>query len=132
MAEVARARLGSFDDLLSLTAAPLRPVVSALKAMVLDVHADACEVVRLGDRAATYGVGPRKMTDGYVYILPHAAWVNLGFYRGADLPDPEALLEGTGARMRHVKIRSVDDARRPAVRALVAAAYAERRDALRA
>ena len=127
-----RARLGSFDDLLSLTAAPLRPVVSALKAMVLDVHADACEVVRLGDRAATYGVGPRKMTDGYVYILPHAAWVNLGFYRGADLPDPEVLLEGTGARMRHVKIRSVDDARRPAVRALVAAAYAERRDALRA
>ena len=132
MAEVARARFGSFDDLLSLSEEPLRPVVSALKAMVLDVHADACEVVRLGDRAATYGVGPRKMTDGYVYILPHAAWVNLGFYRGADLPDPEALLEGTGARMRHVKIRSVDDARRPAVRALVAAAYAERRDALRA
>ena len=132
MAEVARARFGSFDDLLSLTAEPLRPVVSALKAMVLDVHADACEVVRLGDRAATYGVGPRKMTDGYAYILPHAAWVNLGFYRGADLPDPEALLEGTGARMRHVKVRSVDEARRPAVRALVAAAYAERRDALRA
>ena len=132
MTEVARARFGSFDDLLSLSEEPLRPVVSALKAMVLDVHADACEVVRLGDRAATYGVGPRKMTDGYVYILPHAAWVNLGFYRGADLPDPEALLEGTGARMRHVKIRSVDDARRPAVRTLVAAAYAERRDALRA
>ena len=80
--------------------------------------------------AATYGVGPRKMIDGYAYILPHSAWVNLGFYRGTDLPDPEGLLEGTGARMRHVKVRSLDDARLPEVRDLVAAAYAERRDAL--
>ena len=124
------ARIGSFDDLLSLTTEPLRPVVAALREMVLEVHADACEVVRIGDRAATYGVGPRKMIDGYAYILPHSAWVNLGFYRGTDLPDPEGLLEGTGARMRHVKVRSLDDARLPAVRDLVAAAYAERRDAL--
>ncbi len=124
------ARIGSFDDLLSLTEEPLRPVVAALRVMVLEVHADACEVVRLGDRAATYGVGPRKMIDGYAYILPHTAWVNLGFYRGTDLPDPEGLLEGTGARMRHVKIRSLDDARGPAVQALVAAAYAERRGAI--
>ena len=56
--------------------------------------------------------------------------VNLGFYRGVELPDPEALLEGTGARMRHVKVRSVDGARRPAVRALVAAVLAERKIAL--
>lgn len=126
------ARIGSFDDLLSLTAEPLRPVVSDLRQMVLEVQADACEVVRLGDRAATYGVGPRKMIDGYAYILPHSAWVNLGFYRGADLPDPEGLLVGTGARMRHVKVRTLDDVRRPALRDLIAAAYAERRDGLQA
>ena len=127
---MSQARFGSFDDLLMLTEGPLRPVAVALREIILEVHADACEVVRLGDRAATYGVGPRKMIDGYAYILPHAGWVNLGFYGGVDLPDPEALLEGTGARMRHVKIRSIDDARRPAVRALVAAALAERRSAL--
>ncbi len=126
------ARIGSFEDLLSLTEEPLRPVISALREMVLDVHPGSCEVVRMGDRAATYGVGPRKMIQGYAYILPHSAWVNLGFYRGSGLPDPEGLLEGTGARMRHVKIRSLDDAQRPALRSLVAAAYAERRDALQA
>ena len=70
------------------------------------------------------------MIDGYAYILPHSGWVNLDFYKGAELPDPKALLEGTGARMRHAKIRSVDDARRPAIRALVAAALAERKRAL--
>ncbi len=126
------ARTGSFDDLLTLTEGALRPVVSALRAMVLEVHSEACEVVRLGDRAATYGVGPRKMIDGYAYILPHSAWVNLGFYRGTDLPDPEGLLEGTGAKMRHVKVRSIDDAQLPALRVLVAAAYAERRAAIQA
>lgn len=127
---MAPAGIGSFDDLLNLTEEPLRPIVTALREMVLELHPDASEVVRLGDRAATYGVGPRKMIDGYAYILPYSAWVNLGFYRGTDLHDPEGLLEGTGARMRHVKIRSLDDARRPAVRALIAAAYAERRAAL--
>ena len=127
---MSQARFGSFDDLLMLTEESLRPVAVTLRRIILEVHADACEVVRLGDRAATYGVGPRKMIDGYAYILPHSGWVNLGFYKGAELPDPEALLEGTGARMRHVKIRSVDDARRPAVRTLVAVALAERKGAL--
>ena len=127
---MSQARFGSFDDLLMLTEEPLRPVAAALREVILEVHAATCEVVRLGDRAATYGVGPRKMIDGYAYILPHAGWVNLGFYRGVELPDPEALLEGTGARMRHVKMRSVDGARRPAVRALVAAALGERKSAL--
>ncbi len=127
---MAPARFGTFDDLLGIAGEPARPVLRALREMILSVHSDACEVVRLGDRAATYGVGPRKMIDGYAYILPYAEWVNLGFFRGSELPDPEALLEGTGARMRHVKIRSPGDARRPAVQALVAAALAERRAAL--
>ena len=84
-------------------------------------------MVRPGDRAATYGVGPRKMIDGYVYIRPHGRWVNLGFYRGVDLADPEALLEGTGAKLRHVKVRSLEDVDRAAVRALIEGSVAERR-----
>ncbi len=124
------ARFGTFDDLLDLAEEPLRPAIRALREMILQAHPDACEVVRLGDRAVTYGVGPRKMIDGYAYILPYAKWVNLGFFRGSELADPEALLEGTGARMRHVKIRSPDDARRPAVMALIAAALSERKRAL--
>ena len=121
------ARLGTFDDLLQMTEQPLRPVAEALRALIFDVHPEACEVVRLGDRAATYGVGPRKMIDGYAYVLPHRAWVNLGFLQGAGLPDPEGLLTGTGARLRHVKVRSLEDAARPALRLLIDAALAERK-----
>ena len=124
------AKIGTFDDLLAATEERLRPILHALRQTIRDIHPEACEVVRLGDRAANYGVGPRKMLDGYAYLMPQRAWVNLGFYQGVGLPDPERLLDGTGVKMRHVKIRSLDDARRPALRALVAAALAERRAAV--
>ncbi len=121
------AQVGTFDDLLEITEEGLRPIVTALREVVLEVDADTCEVVRLGDRAATYGVGPRKMIDGYADILPYKRWVNLGFYQGVELADPEGLLEGTGAKMRHVKVRSVDEARQAAVRALVEGALERRK-----
>ena len=120
------AKFGSFDDLLQITAEDLQPIVRALREAIFDVHPDACEVVRLGDRAATYGVGPRKMIDGYAYVLPQRTWVNLGFYQGVSLSDPLRLLEGTGAKMRHVKIRTLADASRVDIRALVEAALTER------
>lgn len=119
---MSKAKTGTFDDLLAMTEEPLRAVAAALREAICEVDPNACEVVRLGDRAATYGVGPRKMKDGYAYILPHKSWINLGFYQGVDLMDSEGLLEGTGAKMRHVKIRSLDDARLPAVRDLIRSA----------
>lgn len=123
-------RFGTFDELLEITAEEMRPVATALRDMVLSVHEDAVEVVRLGDRAATYGVGPKKMSEGHTYVLPYDNWVNLGFYHGIELSDPDGLLDGTGARMRHVKVHSVEDARSPALRDLVSEALAERRRAL--
>ena len=74
-------RLGTFDELLEITEESLRPIASALREMVFEVDPNGFETVRLGDRAATYGVGPRKMLDGYAYVLPYKKWVNLGFYR---------------------------------------------------
>ena len=122
-----KAKFGTFDDLLQISEEALRPVANALRETMFEVDQNTCEVVRLGDRAATYGVGPRKMIDDYAYILPYRKWVNLGFYQGVDLADPTGLLEGTGAKMRHVKTRSVDDAKRPEVRALIRVALAMRR-----
>ena len=127
---MSKPKFGRFDDLVRLSNEALKPVVERLRQVILEIHPEACEVVRLGDRAATYGCGPRKMIDGYAYILPYKSWVNLGFYRGTSLTDPGNLLEGTGARMRHVKMRSVEDVKRPGVRDLIREAYAERRSGL--
>ena len=65
-----RPEFGTFDDLLQMAEPSLRPIATALRQAVVEVDPNACEGVRLGDRAATYGVGPRKMIDGYAYILP--------------------------------------------------------------
>lgn len=45
--------------------------------------------------------------------------VIFGFMRGAVMRDPAKLLEGTGKYLRHVKLRSASDIRRPEVRVLV-------------
>ncbi|MCO4748090.1 MAG: DUF1801 domain-containing protein [Proteobacteria bacterium] len=124
------AKIGTFEELLASAEPTQRPVLSRLRAILWELHPDACEVVRLGDRASSFGVGPKKMSEGYAYIMPHKSWVNLGFYRGALLEDPASLLEGTGAKMRHVKVRSLEAADQPALRALVLAAIAERKAAL--
>ena len=127
---MAATRFGTFDELMEQAAPAMRPIAIRLREVVLAVHPQAVEVVRLGDRAATYGLGPRKMSEGYCYVLPHASWVNLGFYKGAGLPDPAGLLEGTGAQLRHVKVRSLTSAEDGALRDLLQAALSERRAAL--
>ncbi|MDF2790690.1 MAG: hypothetical protein K0S80_3791 [Neobacillus sp.] len=44
------------------------------------------------------------------YISAQKNYVRLGFYFGANLFDPRKLLEGTGKRMRHIKVRTVVEA----------------------
>lgn len=45
--------------------------------------------------------------------------VTFAFMRGAALPDPGKLLEGSGKGVRHVKLRSVADVKRPGVKKLI-------------
>ncbi|HEX6548219.1 MAG TPA: DUF1801 domain-containing protein [Candidatus Dormibacteraeota bacterium] len=49
---------------------------------------------------------------------------SLFFYRGIELDDPEGLLAGRGKESRYVTLRSAEEARRPAVAALVRQAFA--------
>jgi hypothetical protein len=66
----------------------------------------------------------------FAYVGVHAAHVTVGFFRGALLADAAGLLQGSGKRMRHVKLvpgKPVDAA---ALEALIAAAYQEMRRTL--
>jgi len=71
--------------------------------------------------------GSRMMRDLLLAIIPHRSWVNLQLADGVDLPDPDGRIEGTGKRIRHLKVRSVEDARAPWVRATIAAQVVHRR-----
>jgi hypothetical protein len=118
---------GDFGEMLAGAGPELRRVCESLRRRIASLHKGFVEVVwpRLG--IASYGVGPRKMSEHYAYLGVHGSHVNLGFYHGATLDDPEGLLEGTGRKLRHVKIRRASDASDPAVVALLRRAIADRR-----
>jgi hypothetical protein len=57
------------------------------------------------------------------YVNAFRAHVNVGFFYGAALDHPAGLLEGTGKRMWHVKLRWGQQVNAAALSELVAAAY---------
>ena len=67
---------------------------------------------------------------GYVNVFK--AHVNVGFFHGAELHDPTRLLEGSGKRMRHVKVKPGADLNVAALSALIDAAYADIKSRLEA
>lgn len=61
----------------------------------------------------------------FAYVAAYRAHAAVGFFHGADLPDPSGLLEGSGRRMRHVKLKWGQPTPEAALQALIAAAYAD-------
>ena len=94
----------------------------ALKAceLIQQIAPDAVELVEKSYQAVTYGSGKNMRAQScYVAVFQHH--INVGFYNGIDLPDPRTLMEGTGKRLRHVKIRQADELDNPALHDLIRA-----------
>jgi hypothetical protein len=64
----------------------------------------------------------KPLKDGFCHVVTYSTHVNLGFNRGASLPDPNRALAGTGKAIRHLTIRSEDELHRPLVRRFLQAA----------
>jgi hypothetical protein len=86
----------------------------------------AIELVYDNYNALAIGFGPtERASDAVFSIAVFPRWVILCFLQsGAELPDPEGLLEGTGRKNRHLRLQSPDDLDRRAVRALMKEALA--------
>jgi len=97
-------------------------VALALREIVLEEAPDASESIYQVYTVAIWFGFSGKMKDMFCYITTHAAHVNLGFPRGASLPDPNRVLEGKGKTMRHIKFRVHRDVERPFVRRYIQAA----------
>ena len=50
-----------------------------------------------------------ELNRPFCYMKAFKNSVNFGFWRGVDLDDPQGRLQGTGEKMRHVKLQGVDD-----------------------
>jgi len=88
---------------------------STVRRLYLDTHAlvvgtlpDVTYSVDTEDGMIRYG-GHQYGYDGWgmAALGAYTKWVSLMFMRGVDLEDPDGLLEGTGKKMRHVKLRSL-------------------------
>jgi hypothetical protein len=67
----------------------------------------------------------------FAYINAFKAHVSVGFFLGAELKDPARLMEGTGKRMRHVKIKPGAPLDSKALGALIQQSYEDVKARLR-
>lgn len=87
----------------------LRPLAAELRRMFLEAEPDLQESIKWGNPCFE-----KKLRVFYI-ASQGDRYVTLGLWQGALLPNPEGLIEGTGKRMRHVKIRSAEELGAPVV-----------------
>ena len=80
---------------------------------------DVREVLHDGQPTACVGGA------AFAYVDAFTSHVNVGFFQGAELPDPQGLLEGAGKFMRHVKLRPGEEVDVSALSVLIDAAYTD-------
>jgi hypothetical protein len=98
---------------------PCRSTARDWFARMRDCGSDVRELLHDGCPTACVGDAP------FGYVNAFRAHASVGFYYGAMLADPAGLLEGTGKRMRHVKLRPSEPTNAGALNALMDAAYAD-------
>jgi hypothetical protein len=94
----------------------LQPVATGLRALIKTVAPQVKEGVN------PWGLPMFDSSGPFGYFMIGKSHVTFGLYEGTSLDDPERLLEGTGKNLRHVKLRSVEDLKRPGLRKLVKSA----------
>ena len=100
----------------------VRDLAVRARTLIEDVYPGVVEVPWPRQNVVGYGVGPKKMSEHFYYLAIHRDHVNLGFNQGAELADPEGLLEGPGKALRHAKISVPEDLESPTLRRLLEAA----------
>ena len=96
---------------------PLRALVEPWFERLRGCGPDVAQILHDGNPTACVG------DAAFAYVAAFATHAAIGFFHGASLPDPSGVLEGSGKRMRHVKLRW-DRSPDPAILAgLIDAAY---------
>jgi hypothetical protein len=108
--------LSQYDDEIFRRALKLRKVV-------IESLPHIIEQLDLSAKMIAYCYG-QKYSELICVIIPSKKGLKLGFNRGAQLPDPDKLLKGTGKISRYVEINSDEQIGSPALRKLLASAVA--------
>ena len=94
----------------------------ALRSMVLEEAPAAIEKFFQGYALVFWYSVTGRMSGVICSVVVYTKGVNLMFNRGAELKDPDGLLEGEGKIIRHIKVRRPEDLKRPYLRKFIRAA----------
>jgi hypothetical protein len=86
-----------------LTSEWQRAVLDQLNGVILELYPLAKASIKWSQPVWETAEGPM------LYLRGSAKHVTLGFWRGAELEDPQGLLEGEGDRMKHLKFKRPED-----------------------
>jgi hypothetical protein len=116
------------EQLLAGCEPEVRALALEARALVRGIAPSAAEEPDAQAKLIGYSFIPGTYKGLFVAIAPQRSHVNLMFAKGAELLaagcDERGLLEGTGKRARHIKLRNRERLDDPAVGRLVEAAVA--------
>jgi hypothetical protein len=113
----------TLDQLLSKYPADVQALAISARKFILDTLPKADESLDESAGVLGYGYGPGYKGLICTLILSKSG-VKLGLAHGAELPDPDRLLAGTGKVHRYVQLRATSDIKKPGVARLLKAARA--------
>ena len=107
----------AIDDWFAAKPAPLADIAWHCFSVLRQCGPDVQELMHDGHPTACVG------TAAFAEVSVFTAHVNVGFFLGALLPDPQGLLQGSGKFMRHVKLRPGELFHASALHVLIEEAY---------
>lgn len=119
-----------FDIIVNKYPEKVQGMANNLRSLIFKIFPNAVEVAWVDQKVVGYGVGPKKMTEHFCYMVFAKGHINFGFNHGVSLKDAHALLGGEGKKYRNIKIKSLDDIQNPHLTNLIREAIAERKAVL--
>ena len=111
------------DRIIAKQPPEMAKLVKAVLAKLRPRFPGAVEMVYDKKRGMVVGFCPDERASNVINSIGvYSKWINLFFFEGNTLPDPDGLLQGEGNIVRHIRLNSADDLDRPAIRALMAEA----------
>ena len=108
----ARAAGKTVDGYIAGLAAEQRAIAKSVRRVVKAAAPGAVESIKWG-QPVWEANGP------FAYMKAFGKTVNFGFWRGKELKDPKKLLQGSGGKMRHVKLATLKDVQSSALTSFV-------------
>jgi hypothetical protein len=108
-------KYGTWDETLDRHTPAVQAAARTLEAVIREELPSVVVQYDPGNGLLAFGRSTR-MRDLLFALIPHARWVNLQLAAGALLPNPDGSIEGTGKRIRHIKVQSPEQAAETTIR----------------